>query len=483
MDDLLITPAGESFTAITDLRFTHSLTDCAQRVVGAACAASLECTLRNAPDIAPGTELTWVHRGEIQGIFLCDAPRHLGAHAVKLTAYDRMTRFDREVSGLTLPAAAGEVLSALCEICGVETAEDFVLPHSEEILPAIQAPNLSGRELLRWIGQWAGVCFVINPQGRLQALWYTPSDTVLGENLDYRLDSYQPAAYQTAPVERLWVRMTETDVGQVYPDGEQTANTYILQGNPFQPDPQRLLEVLGGFSYRPYSVSLFQPPPALGSILTLPGGDPGPVMERSLKNGIWSCAGAGEADWQSPAAYNTLRARDLTGRMLSVERSVSGLKVSHSDIRGNLAAVELDMDGITTRVTQVEAQSQTHAERSALTAHTSQLTQRSDSLEFSVTELRTQLGDKADQSQVSKLTEHFRFDMDGLTISNSATGMGIGISQERIIFTGGQDPTTVIYPNRLETTHQTVKDSLQIGPFRLFPRTNGNLSLRCLPNS
>ena len=56
--------------------------------------------------------------------------------------------------------------------------------------------------------------------------------------------------------------------------------------------------------------------------------------------------------------------------------------------------------------------------------------------------------------------------------------MGIGVSEKRVIFTGGNDPTTVITPNAMETTNLTVGVRLDLGCFSWIPRTNKNLSLR-----
>ena len=96
----------------------------------------------------------------------------------------------------------------------------------------------------------------------------------------------------------------------------------------------------------------------------------------------------------------------------------------------------------------------------------SRLALMADGLKLSVENLQTDI------------TEHFRFAEDGLTITNSGTGMGIGVSEERVIFTGGNDPTTVIRPNDMETTNLEVKIRLDLGGFAWIPRTNNNLSLR-----
>jgi hypothetical protein len=99
-------------------------------------------------------------------------------------------------------------------------------------------------------------------------------------------------------------------------------------------------------------------------------------------------------------------------------------------------------------------------------------------LRFSVSQLRTQTDTKADRSELSELTEHFRFGAEGMTISNTATGMGIGVSQTQVVFTGGSAPTTRITPNEMTTTNLHIGSRLDLGSFSLLPRTSGNLSLR-----
>ena len=76
------------------------------------------------------------------------------------------------------------------------------------------------------------------------------------------------------------------------------------------------------------------------------------------------------------------------------------------------------------------------------------------------------------------ITRNFHFSEDGMTIANTATGMGINISEKQVSFTGGDDPTTIITPNAMETTNLSVGIRLDVGGFSLIPRSNNNLSLR-----
>ena len=148
--------------------------------------------------------------------------------------------------------------------------------------------------------------------------------------------------------------------------------------------------------------------------------------------------------------------------------------MAHADTAGRTASLELDVDGLRTRVSAVESGTGDYATQTQV----STLEQRADGLDLSVTTLREEVGEKADQSQVTEVTEHFHFGAEGMTISNSATGMGIHVSEEQVAFTGGSDPTTVITPNAMQTTDLTVGTRLNMGAFSWIPRTNGNLSLR-----
>lgn len=141
------------------------------------------------------------------------------------------------------------------------------------------------------------------------------------------------------------------------------------------------------------------------------------------------------------------------------EKTLSSIIQQNADgILSRVTATEQSVKGIDTRATALE--------------------QTSKGLELSVVEVREGLDEKANRATVDEVTEHFLFTEDGLTIFNSATGMGINVSEQQVSFTGGKDPTTVITPNEMETTNLRVGTRLDLGDFSFLPRTNGNLSFR-----
>lgn len=142
------------------------------------------------------------------------------------------------------------------------------------------------------------------------------------------------------------------------------------------------------------------------------------------------------------------------------ERTMSTLiQQTTVDIVSRVIATEENVDALDIRTTVVE--------------------QKAEGLDIAVVDMRKSIDTKADREVVQEFSEHFHFGPDGLTISNSATGMGIGVSEKRVAFTGGaQEPTTTITPTEMETTNLRVGRRLDLGNFALLPRTNGNLSMR-----
>ena len=480
-------PGGESITAIGDLQITWMTNDSHDLALGSACAAMLEATLYGTASMEAGTELECFEDGRLLGRFTCQQPRRTGKNTRLLTAYDAMTRFDRDITGWlegqTFPLTAQALLQNLCGLCGVTLSPDTQLP--EHTVQAFSQTGITGRQLLKYLGQTAGRYFTVTPEGLLEAGWYGRAPVTLS---DYRLGSLVHTDYTAAPIGRVLIRSAENEVGAVWPDGsEASANTYILQGNPLLPpacDRQavaaRLYEQLKDYRCTPFSCTLLP-----GSTL-LPGDTvafsdgagnvhTAPVMKLTIKNGQRSVQATASSTLQSTEAFNRLQLQSLPGRMLTVERTAQGLKAENTDIKGAAAALALTVEGITARVSAAEETAGDFALKSQVTT----LEQKADGLSLSVSELRKTADAKADKETLEEVTEHFRFASDGLTITNSATSMGIGISERQVAFQGGTDPTTVITPNAMQTTNLHVATRLDIGSFSLIPRTNQNLSLRC----
>lgn len=485
--EALILPDGSAIAsgvwgepAILSVRWTQDRNTKQEITLGTVCCASLEIQLFSPkkPEIPVGTRLIFQEDGITRGVFYCQGLTRLSQNRWSLKALDGMQRFYRELGEFWQDRAEDTVLSlllGLCGYCGVSTAITQ-LPGGD-----LPLPNLAGytaKNILRYLAQVTGRFFYMDKEENLCAGWY--EDTVC--LADY--GSLTCAEFVTAPIRRVVLRQTQTDNGWAYPEGEEEKNTLILQGNPlFAADSReiarRLLGQVEGFCHTPFACTLLpgqEVAPGCLVQFTDPDGNLriGAVMRWEKHNGVLTVRGTGSHSLQSVQAFNELTLEDLEGQVLNISRTARGLQVSHTDLLGNVGALELKLDRVTSRVTGVEQD---------LTSKTTELSQTANGLTLAVSRLTGSLDGKTDREEFSRVTEHFTFNEEGMTVRNSATGMGIAISESQVAFFGGESPSTRIRPDSMESTRLSVDKGLTVGNFSLLPRTAGNLSFRFTGNA
>lgn len=482
--ETLILPDGSAIgsgvfgeTAICSVRWTQDRNEGNELALGSACEAVLEVELVSPeqPPIPIGTRLIYREEDVTRGIFYCHDLQRKGKHRWLLTACDAMTRFDRDMAEFWEGRGDDTVFSLfmdLCNYCAVKTGLSQ-LPNGDLPVPVME--GFSGRQLLQFLGQAAGCYFYIYKDSLCYG-WY-------GEKAS--IDNYhslQCAGYTTAPIGRVLLRKDKNDQGSAYPEAPIDGSTLVLQGNPiFFGDTryiaQRLQEQLRSFSHTPFTCVLLPgqevPPGSLVEFTDLDGIQrTGAVMRWEKRDGICTVKGVGSYSLQSPQAFRHISLGQLENQLQTLSNTAQGILVSHTDMMGNLGSLQLGISGLDSRVTAVEDTADT------LASQTSQLTQNAAELSLSVSRLTGTLDGKTDREEFSQVTEHFLFDGDGMTIHNSASGMGILVSENQVAFTGGEDPSTVIRPDNMETARLTVGQRLDLGNFSFIPRTDGNLSFR-----
>lgn len=290
--------------AVQSLSFTEAVNDDRELSLGATCAAMVEVrflTPGGRLSIMPGEELA-VYREDEQGVrykiglFTAEQPTRPSANTLHLTAFDRVSWLDRDLTRYLAsldqwPYRLVEFARMVCSACGL-TLENETLPNGDYLVQRFSADGITGRQLMRWVGQIAGRFCRATPQGGIEFAWYTPregycigvtpgtdsgvavrheagsllviSDTavvtedgdsgiLLGdvlflptddgagnafvsfadakEVLPYYRNSLGVENYQVAPIEKVQLRQNEEDVGTVYPDTAAECNTYTITGN------------------------------------------------------------------------------------------------------------------------------------------------------------------------------------------------------------------------------------------------------------
>ena len=164
------------------------------------------------------------------GVFTCTRPANIRQRIVSVEASDRMQRFDTSAEGLKLryPATLKRLLQALCAFVDVPLRTgEFI--NSGRVLygePAGLA-DMTARELLGLIAEAAGCMARFDREGALELAWFTETGVTFDEG-DY--SSFVPGEYRVAPIDKLQVKNSDSDIGTILGEGE---NAYVIQENPF----------------------------------------------------------------------------------------------------------------------------------------------------------------------------------------------------------------------------------------------------------
>lgn len=487
--------------AIVSVTHTVMTNDGTEMDYGSACTSVIEAVLIDSSGsftMAVGNELAYYSVADdgtrtLIGYYILETPTKPSANKYKFTAYDRMIRFDKDLSMWLAsleewPYTMGNFLSMVCTQCGVELADGVELINGDfSVLRFIQ--QVTGRQLIKWIAGANAAFATITPEGKLTFSTYTDAG-----DLGLAVKSLKLADYATAPIERVVVKQHEDDVGISWPENSE-GETYTILNNPLLAvhgqitlltHLERIAQRTIGISYIPAEAQLLDPDGKCrpGTYITITDryGNKHRTAVFSVKHqgSVSTIKSTGNHSRDSAGAVNGQDAvKVLQGRVAKihvdleeVSTELSQTTIDLNSVKNEQSSIKQTVDGISSRV------SETEESMSGLETKYTQLDQHTDGLNLSVTTLRAEIGKKADQSQVNEITEHFRFAADGMTITNSSTGMGINVSEQQVAFTGGNDPTTIITPNAMETTNLQVGVRLDVGGFSWIPRTNGNLSLR-----
>lgn len=424
--------------AIRSCTLTHCVNEAQELTVGSVCSAMVELTVIDPGgelSLGAGRELTVFRQDgegnrEKIGVFITQTPTRPTANVLSITAYDRVSLLDQDLSvwlaGLTgWPYTLQELSRMVCEACGVELKEGD-LPGGSYPVQKFTAGGVTGRQLLRWIGQLAGRFCRCDGDGKIEFSWYTPKDTVVGRG---EVFCYQGglslADYTVLPVEKVQLRQNTSDVGTVYPDGQEAANTYIITGNPLATADtasalvgvaQTLCEQLQQVTYTPGRLVI--PAKAgicAGDIVTVADGKGREftfyVMTKKQTGGKAVLECTGSQSHSASTAVNNMSCQALSGKVLNLSTTVEGLRLENRDAAGKMAGLSLDVEGITSQVQRQQA------DLGGVTQQLTQLQQNEQAMELRIKTVEEQ--------GVQKVVTQtgFTFDGAGLTISKSGTQM------------------------------------------------------------
>lgn len=285
--NLIILPDGTELTSgvgqINNIR-SCTLTECVnsgeELTLGSTCAAMMEVVVQTpmgALSLTTGDEVTLYKVDEAGtrhkvGLFTLEKPTRTSAHMLKLTGYDRITRLDKDLT-LWLKALDGWPYDLLtfarmvCEACGLTLVTESI-PNGSVPVYKLSKVSVTGRQLMRWIGEVCMRFCRANADGDIELAWYTPSGVHLtpsGENYYYaRSLTYED--YQVEPIVGIQIVINNEEYGYLWPEADfffGGDNTYVVRDNPiFEAvrdgagmEFETLEADLPEFTYRPCKVS------------------------------------------------------------------------------------------------------------------------------------------------------------------------------------------------------------------------------------
>ena len=291
--------AGQQ-NAIQSVTITECVNEQQELTLGSCCSNMLEAKLitpEGGVPIATGDELTVYKEDETGrrtkvGLFTAEKPTRPSANSLSITAYDRISWLDKDLTQWLVninswPVPLFQLADMVCEACGLELLNESI-PNGNYRVQQFSADGITGRHIMRWIGEISGRFCRATPDGHIQFAWYEPieycsvgisassggkvwddgEDALFIELTEAAIDSstegelqiasdqinayateeqvltvnimqtqfyYQNGLsfedYQVAPIQKIQLQQNTEDVGTVYPDTADALNTYIVTGN------------------------------------------------------------------------------------------------------------------------------------------------------------------------------------------------------------------------------------------------------------
>lgn len=359
-DGTELTSGADEAISLQSVTITESVNDVQELTLGTVWANMMEAKIHceeGTLNTNEGDEIT-VYRGNesgirhLVGLFTLEKPTRPSANMIRITAYDRISWLDRDVAPWLMslddwPYSLLELARMVCEHCGL-MLKNTTIPNGDYMVQRFSAQSITGRKLMQWVGEIAGRFCRATPEGEIEFAWYEPSGVSITPDGDrfYYQNGLTYEDYQVAKIEKVQLRLTENDVGVVWPDEPGEKNTYIISGNylltasgssALLPLAHTLYEQLKDITYTPCKVTL----PAS---LDIHAGHTVQITDRNGRTftsyvmtktqtgqrDTLECTGSRRRD--STSVVNNESYRALAGQILEVKKEMEGLEIKASKL-------------------------------------------------------------------------------------------------------------------------------------------------------
>lgn len=252
--NLLVLPDGTelrsgvgSTNAIKNVKFTNLVNGGEELNIGSVCCSEIEVSA-----FAPGGGLSLTSGDEVtlykenpsgdrirMGIFSIQTPTRPSANTMKFIGYDRISKLDKDLSSWLAsltgwPYTVNEFAALVCSACGITFRANSGIPNADFSIEKWSKGVVTGRQIMRWLGEIVCRFVRATPDGEIEFGWYTESGKTYapaGSNY-YFAGSFSHENYQVTPVDAVQLRLADSESGALWPPVEEGANSYIITGNP-----------------------------------------------------------------------------------------------------------------------------------------------------------------------------------------------------------------------------------------------------------
>lgn len=232
--------------AIQNCTLTECVNSGEELTIGSVCACSLEATLMLLDGdlhIAAGDTVTVYKQLDNNtptkvGVFVLERPTRVTANTMKITGFDYVSKLDKDLTAWLAglkewPYTLTDFAGMVCEACGLDYTETDV-PNKDFQVQKFTRTSVTGRQLMRWLGEICCSFCRADQCGKIKFAWYTDSEveiTTCGE-LYYFQNGLTFEDYTVAPVGAVQLRLADSENGALWPTVGEDTNSYIITGNP-----------------------------------------------------------------------------------------------------------------------------------------------------------------------------------------------------------------------------------------------------------
>jgi hypothetical protein len=300
--------------------------------------------------------------------------------------------------------------------------------------------------------------------------------------------------YTTDLIERVQIHHSEDDVGVIYP-AEADGNCFTISENMIlgMLEPAVVSQVaadlyvqLKDITYVPSSVTI---PKSIqiraGDIISLQDSNGNTftsyVMKVSIAQGGTSITCTGDKSYGSNAAVASEQYSNLTGKILSISKSVEGLVIENKDLAGKVGSLELTTENFKTFVSDNYVSEDEFGSYKETVS--TQFTQTEKNFEMQFTTTKSDIDGVRDELQgvENERKAYIRFEDGDIYLGKSDSEIMLILKNNRISFVQnvvGYPELAYISNNILYITEGEFLTQLRIGKFGFTPGANGNLSFK-----